>query len=145
MLVKYKNKEIDLLARLIRAEALSDGAEAMLMVGNVVINRVLASCDLFKNAHTIEKVITASPGGFVGYNSPLFQSAATTKEKNLAKRCIKGEYHHPATFALWFYAPGKNNCKQTWYNQPLSGRYKSHCFYMPNKGMCPEIRKDAII
>ena len=141
MLVTYTTKELDLMARLMRAEALSDGNLAMLMVGNVVINRVITSCDLFKNKSTIYSVITQSPGGFVGYNSSLFQSSSTTLEKNLAKRCIRGEYFYPATHALWFYAPSKNsNCKSTWYGQELSGRYKSHCFYIPPAGSCSKIR-----
>lgn len=141
MLINYSTKELDLMARLMRAEALSDGNLAMLMVGNVIINRVLATCDVFKNKNTIYDIVYQSPGGFVGTNSSLFQSSSTTSEKNLAKRCLKGEYFYPATHALWFYAPGANkSCGSTWYNQPLSGRYKSHCFYMPEEGACPEIR-----
>lgn len=141
MLINYTAKELDLMARLMRAEALGDGNLAMLMVGNVVVNRVLASCDVFKGKDTLYSVINQSPGGFVGVNSSLFQSSSTTLEKNLAKRCIRGEYFFPATHALWFYAPGQNkNCGNTWYNQPLSGRYKSHCFYMPQEGLCAEIR-----
>lgn len=141
MLINYTTKELDLMARLMRAEALGDGNLAMLMVGNVIVNRALATCDVFKNRTSLYNVIYQSPGGFVGVNSSLFQSSATTNEKNLAKRCLKGEYFYPATHALWFYAPkGLNACGQTWYNQPLSGRYKSHCFYMPQEGTCPEIR-----
>lgn len=141
MLISYTTKELDLMARLMRAEALSDGNLAMLMVGNVIVNRVLATCDVFKNRTSLYDIIYQSSGGFVGVNSSLFQSSSTTNEKNLAKRCLKGEYFYPATHALWFYAPsGSNSCGQTWYNQPLSGRYKSHCFYMPEEGTCPEIR-----
>ena len=76
----------------------------------------------------------------MGSTSSLFQSSSTTKEKNLAKRCLRGEYFYPATHALWFYAPGKNNCKKVWYGQELSGRYKSHCFYEPDAGVCKEIK-----
>lgn len=141
MLVKYNDKEVDMLARLMRAEALSDGEYAMMMVGNVVINRVLATCDLYKNRRTIESIVSQSYGGFDGYKSPLYQSSSTTKEKRLAKRVIKGEYFYPATFALWFYGPGSGNpCREKWFGQSLAGRYKTHCFYIPNKGMCPEIR-----
>lgn len=140
MLVNYTTKELDLMARLMRAEALSDGNLAMLMVGNVITNRVLASCDVFKGVNTIYRVVYQSPGGFSGTNSSLFQSSSTTKEKELAKRCLRGEYFYPGTHALWFYAPSSSsNCGSTWYNQPLAGRYKSHCFYMPNEGDCPEI------
>ena len=140
MLVNYTTKELDSMARLMRAEALSDGALAMLMVGNVIVNRVIVTCDLFKNIRTIEGIVYQSPGGFVGSTSSLFQSSSTTKEKNLAKRCLRGEYFYPATNALWFYAPGKSSCKKVWYGQELSGRYKSHCFYEPESGMCKEIK-----
>lgn len=140
MLVNYSTKELDLMARLMRAEALSDGNEGMLMVGNVIVNRALGTCDVFKNIRSIYDVVYQNPGGFSGINSNLFYSSSTTKEKNLAMRCLEGEYFYPATHALWFYAPGNDACKSTWYNQELAGRFKSHCFYIPDIGTCPEIR-----
>lgn len=136
-MLKYTSKELDLMARLMRAEALSDGDLAMLMVGNVIVNRALATCDLFKNIKTISQVINQNPGGFVATGSSLFYGGSTTKEKNLAKRCLRGEYFYPATNALWFNA--RDKCSSTWFNMPLAGRYKSHCFYNPKQGMCPEI------
>ena len=47
--VKHTNAEIKLLARLMRAEAESEGDMAMLMVGNVGVNRVRANCLDFRN------------------------------------------------------------------------------------------------
>lgn len=139
MIVKYTTKELDLLARIMRAEALAEGNLGMLMVGNVVINRVLANCLTFKNIRSITDAIY-QPNQFVGTNSSLFQSTPTTTEKNLAKRVINGEYYHPATHALWFYAPASGtSCKSTWYNQNYSGKYKGHCFYKPDPGVCVEI------
>ena len=141
MLLKYTNKELDLCARLMRAEALSDGELGMLMVGNVIVNRAISNCLDFKNIRTITDVVYQNPGGFVGTNSKLFNSgSATTKEKELASRVLKGEYYHPATNALWFYAPsGKDDCKSTWFKQKNTGRYKSHCFYAPDSGVCEEL------
>ena len=140
MIVKYTEKELDLLARLMRAEAIGEGNLGMLMVGNVGINRVIANCLDFKNTRTIVDMVYQSPGGFSSINSPLFQSSSTTAEKNLAKRIIRGEYFHPATNALWFYAPGTGNeCKATWFNQANSGKYKNHCFYEPSAGICKEL------
>ena len=141
MLIKYTDKELDLCARLMRAEALSEGDLAMLMVGNVIVNRAIANCLDFKKIRTITDVIYQNPGGFVGTKSKLFNSgSATTKEKELAKRVLKVEYYYPATNALWFYAPSKNeNCKNKWLNQQNTGRYKSHCFYAPAKGTCQEL------
>jgi len=140
MLVSYNTKELDLMARLMRAEALGEGNLGMLMVGNVIVNRSIANCYTFKNIRSIYDVIFQSPGGFSGTQSSLFYGSATTTEKELAKRCLKGEYYHPATHALWFYAPAKNqNCKSEFYEQPFSGKYKSHCFYSPDPGVCQEL------
>ena len=139
-LIKYTSKERDLLARLMRAEAVGEGDLGMLMVGNVGINRVIANCLDFKSIRSIYDMIYQSPGGFSGPDSSLFQSSSTTTEKNLAKRVLKGEYFHPATNALWFYAPSSNqSCKTTWFNQANSGRYKNHCFYEPAKNTCKEL------
>ena len=122
-----------------RAEALAEGNLGMLMVGNVVVNRAIANCLTFKNLRSITDVIY-QPNQFVGTNSSLFQSTPTTLEKNLAKRVLNGEYYYPATNALWFYAPSSGqSCKSTWYDQPLAGRYKNHCFYKPNPGICNEL------
>lgn len=139
-IVAYTSKEVDLLARLMRAEAVGEGALGMLMVGNVGINRVLADCLTFKNITSIEQMVFQTPGGFAGINSPLFYSTATTLEKELAMRNIEGEYYYPATNALWFYSPSGNEaCIPLWYEQRLSGRYLNHCFYQPYAGTCTEI------
>lgn len=141
MLVKYNTKELDLCARLMRAEALAEGDLAMLMVGNVIVNRAIANCLDFKNIKSISDVVYQKPGGFVGTNSQLFNSgSATTKEKELAKRVLRGKYYYPATNALWFYGPKKGEeCKGTWFKQRNTGRYKSHCFYAPDPGVCDEL------
>lgn len=139
MIIKYTNKELELLARIMRAEALNEGNLGMLMVGNVVVNRTIASCLTFSNIRTITDAIY-QPNQFVGTKSSLFQSSPTTTEKNLAKRVLNGEYYHPATHSLWFYAPQQNElCKNTWYNQQIAGRYKNHCFYEPKEGICKEL------
>ena len=140
MLFKYTSKERDLLARLMRTEAVGEGSLGMLMVGNVGANRVLADCLTFKNIRTISEMIYQNPGGFSGKDSPLFFSNPTTTEKSLADRVLKGEYYHPATNALWFYAPKTGEiCKSTWYDQRNSGKYKNHCFYIPDPGVCKQI------
>ena len=139
MIIKYTTKELELLARIMRSEALNEGNLGMLMVGNVVINRTIANCLTFKNIRTITDAIYQK-NQFSGTTTPLFNGSPTTAEKNLAKRVLRGEYYHPATNALWFYAPQKNtNCKTTWYYQNLSGRYKNHCFYKPNIGVCKDL------
>ena len=47
-IIRYTEKELELLARLMRAEAVGEGNLGMLMVGNVIVNRALANCLTFK-------------------------------------------------------------------------------------------------
>ena len=138
MIIDYTKEEKDLLARIMRAEALSEGDLGMLMVGNVIINRCVANCYTFNDVRTLTDAIYQK-NQFSGTNSSLFQAKPTTAEKRLAERILKGEKFHPADRALWFYAEKSNNCKNTWYNQPNAGKYKNHCFYKPNSGNCEEI------
>lgn len=139
MIIKYNTKEKELLARIMRAEAIGEGNLGMLMVGNVIANRVLANCLTFKNITSITDALY-QPNQFSGVDSPLFFGNPTTAELNLANRILKGEYYHPATNALWFYAPsGSQVCRSQWYGEGLAGRYKSHCFYQPDPGICPEL------
>ena len=140
MIINHTTKERDLLARLMRAEALSEGDLGMLMVGNVVVNRGIANCLTFKDIRTITDVIYQSTGGFSGKDSPLFFSNPNALERKLADRVLRGDYFFPATNALWFYAPKINkSCASTWWEQNLAGRYKNHCFYKPDAGTCTEL------
>lgn len=138
MLISYTTKEKDLLARIMRAEALNEGDLGMLMVGNVVINRVVADCLTFSNIDSITDAIYQA-NQFSGVNSSLYQGSATKTELRLAERILRGEYYYPATHSLWFYAPGNSTCRNTWYSQPLAGSYKNHCFYRPKSGECQEL------
>lgn len=140
-IVKYTDNELNTMARLMRAEAVGDGELGMLMVGNVIVNRTLATCYTFNKTTTINDVIYVTPGGFSGTKSNLFYASPTIKERELAERCLNGEYYYPATYALWFYAPKTGeNCTTTWYEQKNTGRFKSHCFYAPLPNICKEIR-----
>ena len=62
--VQATQKDIELLARLMRAEAESDGNMGMLLVGNVCVNRVLANCHDFKNINTKEACKTCKYKNF---------------------------------------------------------------------------------
>ena len=136
MIVKYTDKELELLARLMRAEAVGEGNLGMLMVGN----RVLANCLTFKDIRSISEMVYQNPGGFSGTSSSLFYGNPTTLEKQLAERVVRGEYYHPATNALWFYAPTKGtSCTSSWWDQDFAGKYKNHCFYKPDAGICKEL------
>lgn len=129
--VKYNEKEIGLLARLMRAEAEGEGTLGMLMVGNVGVNRVRAGCLDFSDITSITQMVFQRPGGFESTLYSYFYQAARTSEKKLAKRSINGERYAPATRALWFYSTDTPGCRAKWFNQWNSGKYKSHCFYSP--------------
>lgn len=139
-IIQYNEKDKTLLARIMRAEALGEGNLGMLMVGNVIINRIIGDCLTFKNIRTINDAVYQNPGGFSGINSSLFVGYPNAKELELADRILRGEYYYPATNALWFYAPKTDtNCVALWYEQRNSGRYKNHCFYVPYPGICRQI------
>lgn len=129
--VKYTSKEVDLLGRLMRAEATGEGVYGMQLVGNVVVNRVIAPCLTFKNIKTINQAVYQK-GQFEGTKIKLFNARATAKEKKAAMNCIKYWRGKPAVSALFFQNPGKGKpCKKRFWGV-FSGRYKNHCFYNPD-------------
>ncbi|HHX80807.1 MAG TPA: cell wall hydrolase [Acholeplasmataceae bacterium] len=129
--IAHNEAEVKLLARLMRAEAESEGKMGMLMVGNVGVNRVRANCLDFVNIRTVEQMVFQRPGGFEATLYGYFYQAAREIDVQLARRCLKGERFHPATFALWFYNSFEEDCRAQWFGQWNSGRFKSHCFYAP--------------
>ncbi|SDB81678.1 N-acetylmuramoyl-L-alanine amidase [Pelagirhabdus alkalitolerans] len=136
--VAHNTNDVQLLARLMRAEAEGDGNLAMLMVGNVGINRVIEDCLDFTDIRTIREMVYQSPGGFEATQKGYFYQRAREREKVLARRVINGERFHPATRSLWFFMPG-GPCPSQWFGQWNTGRYKSHCFYAPLAGECPRL------
>ncbi|MGE7917325.1 cell wall hydrolase [Viridibacillus sp. NPDC093762] len=121
-----------------RAEAEGEGELGMLMVGNVSVNRVLASCLDFTDIRTIEQMVFQSPGGFEATQKGYFYQRAREQDKRLARRVINGERFHLATRPLWFSRP-ESGCPDQWYGQWNSGRFKSHCFFSPSESDCPQI------
>ena len=138
--IRATSKDVDLLARLMRAEAEGEGDLGMLMVGNVGVNRVITSCLDFTDVRSIQEMVFQNPGGFEATVKSYFYQRARDSDKALAQRVINGERFHPATRSLWFFAPGENeSCPAQWYGQWNSGRYKAHCFFSPTESECPEI------
>ena len=83
--ISYTEKEVELLARLIKSEALGEGEEGMLLVGNVIVNRVVANCDIFRNVRTISEVVYQT-NQFAGVGQPLFNEPVSQNEKDIALR-----------------------------------------------------------
>jgi N-acetylmuramoyl-L-alanine amidase len=136
--IPFTEKDVELLARLMRAEAEGEGQLGMLMVGNVGVNRVRANCLDFKDIRTMNQMVFQTPGGFEATQRGYFYQRARESEIRLARRTINGERFHPATNSLWFFKP-QGNCPTQWFDQWNSGRFKSHCFYSPTQSNCPSV------
>ncbi|MEE6449331.1 cell wall hydrolase [Gottfriedia acidiceleris] len=143
--IKYNENDINLLARLIRAEAEAEGKRGMLAVGCVVINRALVRCSDFKNVNTVREVIYQYHDGdasFDAIQSPYFYQKATEPYIGLAKQCLEIWRDYPAKYSLWYFNPPgveSQPCPNSWYNQPFAGKWKNHCFYEPTGQECAEI------
>lgn len=136
--IKTNSEHVQMLARLMRAEAEGEGELGMLMVGNVGVNRVRGDCLDFKNIRSIPNMVYQSPGGFEAVQKPYFYQKAREKDIRLARRTVNGERQHPASNALWFFRPA-GPCPPTWYDQRHTGRFKAHCFYAPDPEDCPTV------
>ncbi|TQR14639.1 cell wall hydrolase [Psychrobacillus soli] len=140
--VKYKSSDIDLMARMMRAEAEAEGQQGMLYVGNVIVNRVQADCTDFRDLRSIPDVIYHVQGGNYSFEAVqkgnLFYERARGVEKKLAKKALDYWRDHPAKYALWYFNP-YGPCPPTWYDQPFTGQYKQHCFYEPLPGTCDSV------
>jgi N-acetylmuramoyl-L-alanine amidase len=135
--VKANRSDIDLLARLLRAEAEGEGNLGMLLVGNVGINRIRANCSDFRGIRTIPQMIF-QPHAFEAVQHGYFYQRARENERRLARRTIRGERYWPAKFSLWYFRP-PGECPPEWYSQPLADRYKLHCFYQPTGETCENV------
>jgi len=136
--IKYTDAELDLLARLMRAEAEGDGQLGMLLVGNVGVNRVRSGCLDFNDIRNLQDMVFQSPGGFEATTKPYFYQRARELDRNLARRVVNGERFTPGERSLWFFMP-VGDCPAQWYNQWNTGRFKSHCFFSPTVQDCPNL------
>lgn len=126
--IKANSNDVDLLARLIRAEAEGEGEQGMLMVGNVGVNRILGNCLDFRNIRNMNDMVFQSPGGFEATQKGYFYQRARDRDRQLAQRVINGERIWPASNALWFSArqrlPG--NLVQSAEHRPIQGTLLLH-------------------
>lgn len=140
--VKSRKQDIDMLARLLRAEAEAEGEMGMLHVGAVGINRVRANCSDFEGIRTIPQMIN-QPHAFEALQHGMYYQKARDRERRLAQRVVNGERSWPAKYSLWYFRPGTYDnpgpCPPNWYNQPFVGRWKKHCFYEPTADECANV------
>ncbi|MED4588111.1 cell wall hydrolase [Priestia flexa] len=141
--VNYRSHEVDEMARLMRAEAEGEGKQGMLYVGNVIVNRAVATCLDFKDVRSIHDVIFQIQGGNYSFEAVqkgnVFYQRARTSERRLAIKNLNYWRNHPAKYALWYFNPTEPGCPPTWYDQPFSGQFKEHCFYEPKPGTCDSV------
>ncbi|MFB5663259.1 cell wall hydrolase [Alteribacillus sp. HJP-4] len=136
--VQANEEDMKMLARLMRAEAEGEGVQGMLLAGNVMVNRVFASCIDFTDIRTIPQMAFQSPGGFEAVQKGYFYQRARDKEIRLARRLVNGERFSPAQESLWFFRPA-GECPAQWFGQPNVGRFKAHCFFSPTYADCPDV------
>ena len=142
--IKASTDDLKLLARLMRAEAEGEGELGMLMVGNVIVNRIYGNCAEFVDLRSIRDLVnrdlaTECRTGFEAICKPYFWQGAREREIRLARRMVQGEQQHPATHALWFFRPPGDVCPPTWWGRPLVGQFKKHCFYLADAEVCPRV------
>ncbi len=139
--VKYTDSDVALMARMMRAEAEGEGKQGMLMVGNVIVNRAKVNCLDFKDVRTIPQVIYQVQGGNYSFEAVqkgnVFYNRARSVEKRLAKQTLDYWREHPSKYSLWYFNPYAA-CPPTWYDQPISGQYKQHCYYEPKATTCDD-------
>ncbi|OZM57794.1 cell wall hydrolase [Lottiidibacillus patelloidae] len=137
--VKYTDSDIALMARMMRAEAEGEGKLGMLMVGNVIVNRLKANCGDFEGLKSIRQVIFQVQGGNYSFEAVqkgnVFYNRARNVEKRLAKQTLNYWREHPSKYALWYFNPYAA-CPPTWYDQPFAGQFKQHCYYEPKANTC---------
>lgn len=136
--IKAADKDVQLLARLMRAEAEGEGNLGMLMAGNTGVNRILSNCLDFTKLRSMDDMVFQSPGGFEATQKGYFYQRARQKDIELARRVIAGERFHPASNSLWFFEPA-GGCPAQWYGQRNVGRFKAHCFFAPEQSVCPAV------
>lgn len=140
--VAFRDADIDLIARMMRAEAEGEGNQGMLYVGNVIVNRAVANCLDFKDLRNIEDVIYHVQGGNYSFEAVqkgnLFYNPARENERRLAKQVLVHWRDQPAKYALWYFNPYAP-CPPTWYGQPFAGQFKNHCYYEPAAGTCESV------
>jgi spore germination cell wall hydrolase CwlJ-like protein len=98
--IKYSNSDVDLLARLITAEAVGEGHDAMLSVGATVVNRVQSS----QYPNSISGVINQKDNKYYQFTpvqNGMINKTASKVAINAANEALKGI--DPTKGALYFY------------------------------------------
>ena len=88
-LIPYNESDVDLLARLIRAEAEGEGRQGEQLVGCVVVNRVFCDCLDFKQLRSVRDAVYQSPGGFEAVQYGYFINVLVNQKKKSHEKFYK--------------------------------------------------------
>ena len=115
--IPYTNAEVDLLARLISAEAKGEPYDAMVAVGGVVVNRVQSS----EWPNTITDVINHVSGGYYQFTpvkNGTIKNPATADATRAAWAALRGA--DPSNEAQFFFDTSSTN--QWLWSKPITAR-----------------------
>lgn len=131
----------DILARIIECEAGGEGESGMKAVACVVMNRVQITYGEYGGLYTVREVVfqprqfTCAMETVAGeYNiQNIYNMRPTDVQYNIADWAIAGNRLTNLGFALWFFNPFSQSCRQ---NFPSTVgefviRIGDHCFYNP--------------
>lgn len=146
-------RNVELLAKLMLAEAESEGLQGMKLIGRIVENRRASMCPDYKKLRTIEQVITQRHRGVPEFSSlrhfPKIRTATRPEVVRIAEEIVRGVPHgREVRKSIWFYNPGPGRpCPSTQPRTkgstlltpppPLRGRFGQHCFYTYLCTHCP--------
>jgi spore germination cell wall hydrolase CwlJ-like protein len=121
--ISYTNKELDLLARLITAEATGQPYHAMVAVGGVVVNRVQSK----EWPSTITEVINHVPAGYYQFTpvkNGYINNPASDIAIKAAKEALAGK--DPSKGAMFYFDDSTKN--QWLWSKPILARYGAMVF-----------------
>ena len=90
--VSYRSADINLMARMMRAEAEGEGRLGMLYIGNVIVNRLAANCIDFKNLRTVSQVIYQVQGGNFSFEAVQKGNVFYQRARGVEKKISKAEF-----------------------------------------------------
>lgn len=131
----------DILARIIECEAGGEGENGMKAVASVVMNRVNITYGEYGSLYTVREVVlqplqfTCAMETIAGeYNiQNIYNMRPTDVQYNIADWAMAGNRLTNLGFALWFFNPFSQSCRQFFPSSvgEFVIRIGDHCFYNP--------------
>jgi spore germination cell wall hydrolase CwlJ-like protein len=126
--VARSDNDVDMLARIIIAEAGGEPTQGKVGVANVIMNRLNSKRYGFGKHDTLKKVITAE-NQFEGYNTDRYKKAHLKSDNwemalNMARRALSGNLQDVTGGSLFFRNPHLRNTKarksgQKWFDDKI--------------------------